>query len=171
MAATALPVSVKQLKQPGFILKFIEIAMLLATTLVARLGNSGHPTSFHKMSTSADAMGHGVCLAYLIITPVLLIGYILGEVGPQRRKMEFVFNVVGALLLLVSGAVAVDFWRGVGLVPAHAPYHTWEALRALAAAAAGERTAGLALGCLSLLSALLYTVDAFFGYRMGLSST
>ncbi|KAK7789562.1 hypothetical protein R5R35_011730 [Gryllus longicercus] len=170
MAATALPVTLKQLKQPGFVLKFIEIAMLLATTLVARLGNGGHPTSFHKMSGAADTLGHGVCLAYLIISPVLLIGYVLGEVGPQRRKMEFIFNCLGALLLLVAGAVAVDFWRSVGMVPAHAPLHTWEQLRALAVAAAGERTAGLSLGCLSLLTALLYLLDAFFGYRMGLSN-
>lgn len=83
---------------------------------------------------------------------------------------EFVFNCIGALLLLLSGAIAVDFWRSVGLIPVTAdPAHWGRVREELADLVSSERTAGLSLGCLALLSAFLYLVDAFFGYRMGLT--
>ncbi|XP_069687048.1 uncharacterized protein [Periplaneta americana] len=169
MGSKVFPVSVKELKQPGFILKFLEIGLLFTTALVARLGRHGHPISFHKLSVDADKLGHGVCLAYLIISPVLLLGYLLGEIGNQRRKMEFIFNCIGALLLLISGAIAVDFWRSVGLIPITAEPRHWDRLRAeLGSLINNEKNAGLSLGCLTLFTALLYLMDAFFGYRMGI---
>ncbi|XP_049833799.1 uncharacterized protein LOC126278048 [Schistocerca gregaria] len=172
MQAKMFAVKVKDLKQPGFILKILEIAMLLTTTLVARLGRGGGPVSFHRLSPDADTLGQGVCLAYLIITPVLLLGYLTGEIGHQRRKMEFMFSVCGALLLLVAGAVAVDFWRSVGMIPMTAGPEHWARVRAeLSGLVASERASGLSLGCLALLTALLYLIDAFFGYRMGLSAS
>ncbi|XP_067009784.2 protein snakeskin [Anabrus simplex] len=172
MASKIFPVKLKELKQPGFILKFLEIALLITTTLVARLGRSGHPISFHKQSVDADILGHGVCLAYLIISPVLLLGYLLGEIGNEKRKMEFLFNCLGALLLLISGAIAVDFWRSVGLVPITAEVRHWDRIRQeLFSLVESEKSAGLSLGCLSLLSAFLYLIDAFFGYRMGINGS
>lgn len=161
-------VGLKELKQPGFILKFLEIAMLIATTLVARLGKAGHPLSFHKTSVDADGLGRGVCIAYLIISPVLLLGYVLGEVGNQRRKMEFLFNATGAFLLIMSGSIAIDFWRTVGLAPIFVQPSLWERFRAeFTSVAHNEKNAGLCLGCLSILTGFLYLADATFGYRQG----
>ncbi|KAG8226838.1 hypothetical protein J437_LFUL007082 [Ladona fulva] len=161
-------VSIKDLKQPGFILKFFQIAMLIATILVARLGKAGQPLSFHKTSVDADALGRGVTIAYLIISPVLLIGYVLGEIGNQRRKMEFIFNAVGAFLLILSGSIAIDFWRTVGLAPIFVEPSLWERFRAeYTSSAHNEKNAGLCLGCLSILTGFLYLADAVFGYRLG----
>ncbi|XP_063223255.1 uncharacterized protein LOC134531472 [Bacillus rossius redtenbacheri] len=160
----------KDLRQPGFVLKFVEVALLLTTVLVGRLGLAGRPVRFHRLSVDADTLGHGVCLAYLVISPVLLLGYVLGEVGHQRRRMEFVFNCAGALLLMLSGSIAVDFWRGVGLVPITAEPRHFNHLRSeLSDVVGAEKSAGLSLGCLTLLSAFVYLIDAFFGYRMGFS--
>ncbi|KAF4518823.1 hypothetical protein B566_EDAN008152 [Ephemera danica] len=161
-------VTAQELKQPGFFIKFIEIGCLMATTMVARLGRNGHPLSFHKGSVDADTLGRGVCISYLIITPVLLLGYILGEVGNQRRKMELIFNGVGAILFLLCGSMSVDFWRAVGLVPFSPEPRFWERLLRsdLLNVVNTERNAGIALGCLTLCSGFLFLLDALFAYRL-----
>ncbi|XP_046389043.1 uncharacterized protein LOC124157964 [Ischnura elegans] len=161
-------VAAKELKQPGFYLKFLEVGMLIATVSVARLGKEGQPLSFHKTSVDADGLGRGVCIAYLIISPVLLLGYTVGEVSVQRRKMEFLFNAAGAFLLILSGSIAIDFWRSVGMAPIFMEKSTWERIRSeYTSAAHAEKNAGLCLGCLSVLTGFLYLADATFGYRLG----
>jgi tellurite resistance protein TehA-like permease len=50
-----------------------------------------------------------VCSAYMIITPVILISYVLGHRMPEI--LIRIFNTLGGILFLVAGTVALLKWR------------------------------------------------------------
>ncbi|KDR10073.1 hypothetical protein L798_15310 [Zootermopsis nevadensis] len=60
-------------------------------------------------STTEQMLPYFVCSAYMIITPVILISYVLGHRMPEI--LIRIFNTLAGILFLVAGTVALQNWR------------------------------------------------------------
>ncbi|XP_047485740.1 uncharacterized protein LOC125036871 [Penaeus chinensis] len=94
------------LKTKSGIMKIIEIVCVVCAFGLLR-GSSrvcGHTTDSHYL-------GVGVLVAALMVTPLLLISYMMGKMQIQNTFLEIALNALFSLFLLAVGA---DALRAVG---------------------------------------------------------
>ena len=89
---------------PG-ILKIVEFIFVLIILLVARFGNK-HGNPIYWGSTSAQFLGIGCCVGFSIIVPAIIVTYLLGG---GTSKLEFIINLVGAILFIAMGASLLQY--------------------------------------------------------------
>jgi len=90
---------------PG-ILRIIEILLIIIVVIMARVGNSGNPLTFG--STDADFTGIGGSIFLLIILLMFTISTLIGHFVPAL--LEVMTTLVGAVLMITAGALAVTFY-------------------------------------------------------------
>ncbi|XP_069998820.1 uncharacterized protein [Penaeus vannamei] len=96
------------LKTKSGIMKIIEIVCVVCAFCLLRL-------STHVCGHSRDSyfLGIGVLVAAMMVTPLLLISYMMGKMQIQNTYLEMALNALFALFLLAVGA---DALRAVGTV-------------------------------------------------------
>ena len=71
---------------------------------------------------------------------------LVGADGCNLTRQETLYNVVGFIMMITAGAMAVETYHDAGK---------------------GEtRDAGLAMGSLAIINAIIYLVDAFVAFRL-----
>jgi heme A synthase len=82
----------------------------------------------------------GTFVGYMILS----LGYLIGLVtGPKTRYQEMIHHGVGFVLFLVIGIIMIHEAR----------------------TRVGEHNFGMATGVLSLVTAVIYAIDAFFSFK------
>ncbi|PNF27967.1 hypothetical protein B7P43_G16436 [Cryptotermes secundus] len=100
-----------------------------------------------------------VCSAFMVITPVILISYVLGHRMPEI--LIRIFNTLAGILFLVGGAVALQNWRGFVADMKGKPEDS------------DKRNAAVFLlttGVLCLVNSLFYLIDVAISVHSTLSS-
>ncbi|KAK7066193.1 hypothetical protein SK128_015494 [Halocaridina rubra] len=98
------------IKTPSGILKLVEIVFVLIAMVIFRGGSIFN--SFGD-TVAANLFAIGVMVTSLIITPLLLVCYIMGRTEIQKTILEMALNFLLFVFLLSAGAVCVDAWQGV----------------------------------------------------------
>jgi len=88
---------------PG-ILRIIEILLIIIVVIMARVGNTVNPFG----STDADFTGIGGSIFLLIILLMFTISTLIGHFVPAL--LEVMTTLVGAVLMITAGALAVTFY-------------------------------------------------------------
>ncbi|XP_063595264.1 uncharacterized protein LOC134772239 [Penaeus indicus] len=96
------------LKTKSGIMKIIEIVCVVCAFGLLRVSSRicGHTTDSHYL-------GVGVLVAALMVTPLLLISYMMGKMQIQNTYLEIALNALFSLFLLAVGA---DALKAVGTV-------------------------------------------------------
>lgn len=133
--------------RPTGFLKIIEIALSIVCLALVRHYDLGFGGSGLDTGTYRDRYLLGVSAlgGMILITLPLLIAYVFGEASIEKTILETLYNIIGLGMNLTAGALAVDFYKDIS---------------------GGEtRDAGLGMGALCLINALIYFIDAFFAFR------
>jgi hypothetical protein len=85
----------------------------------------------------------------LLISLPLLISYIWTPSGTYQPFLELVYNSLGFILFLTTGALVLDYYCNL-------PFDTKE-----------YTTAGKALGALCIINSLMYLIDAVLALKQG----
>ncbi|XP_047485811.1 uncharacterized protein LOC125036909 [Penaeus chinensis] len=96
------------LRTKSGILKIIEIVCVASAVGLLRVSS---PVC--GQTVGSYFLGVGVLVAALMVTPLLLISYMMGKMQIQNTFLEIAFNALFALLLLTVG---VDALKAVGNV-------------------------------------------------------
>jgi len=104
-------------------LKILEIILLFITILLHRYGDNGRYLFFatameqiqfnssDRAAINMENMGNGFVMSFLIISPVLLVCYVLdGPEQVQQFFMEWLWNLVAALGLFSTGIKSAMVW-------------------------------------------------------------
>ncbi|XP_071549433.1 protein snakeskin-like [Panulirus ornatus] len=95
------------IKTPSGVLKLLEILSVIVAFGLFR----GSEAIFKSPTSDADYFGCGVLVTALIITPLLLICYLMGRIEIQKTIFEMVFNLLVSVFLLAVGCVGIDTWN------------------------------------------------------------
>ncbi|PSN58249.1 hypothetical protein C0J52_00179 [Blattella germanica] len=87
-----------------FIFKLVQLMVTIVCT-----GAYSEGVYQATTSTTAQMMPYFVCSAYLIISSVILIGYVLGHSMPDL--IIRIFNTLAGMLFLAAGLFALQNWR------------------------------------------------------------
>nr|XP_045592291.1 uncharacterized protein LOC123754135 [Procambarus clarkii]XP_045592292.1 uncharacterized protein LOC123754135 [Procambarus clarkii] len=123
--------------------KIIETSLLLVAIMIQRITN----TQFGQQDAHIFSMG--LLVAGLIITPILLICYIVDKSITRSSLLEPVLNITLFGLLLIAAIICFVFWT-----------------RHYVPRDPNARSSGLALGCFVLFSSITYLVDGVFACRL-----
>ncbi|XP_045600275.1 protein snakeskin [Procambarus clarkii] len=96
------------LKKPSGILKLFEILCVIIAFGLFR----GSNTTFGNLDL--DYFSGGVLVTALIVTPLLLVCYLMGRLEIQKTIFEVVFNMLMCVFLVIAGGVSVDKWTNIG---------------------------------------------------------
>lgn len=175
------------LRYPDYYRKKIDIMTVLLTTsgmfkivesfavfillVIHRIGNQGSQVWFGTADfemnyknvpseTDAEILGCGTLTAFCIITPVILLSYVMeGRQVVQTTVIDAAFSFIAAALLLTSGGMACFTYNYVfGINGSIAGPHTHPNSNV---SRTNMEVAG-AMGVLSILTAVVYLIDFFY---------
>ncbi|KAJ9588525.1 hypothetical protein L9F63_018107 [Diploptera punctata] len=86
------------------IFKFIQVIVIIVCTVLYCDGMIQV-----KHSIESQLFPLIICLDYLIITPIILLSYLLGSRMPEL--LIRIFNILGGILFMVAGAVALKSYQ------------------------------------------------------------
>ncbi|XP_037793510.1 uncharacterized protein LOC119588979 [Penaeus monodon] len=129
------------LKTKSGIMKIIEIVCVACALGLLRVSSP-----FCGQTTDSHFLGVGVLVAAMMVTPLLLISYMMGKMQIQNTYLEIAFSALFSLLLLAAG---VDALRAVGNV--YRDNYNKECF---------------AMGIVSIAACLAYLLDTVFCVRL-----
>merc|ERR1711915_981138 len=92
------------LKTINGILKIAECVCILILLLIIRFGGSNY-TALSLGSVNNSFVGQGTIVGFSIILPAVLLTYLLGG---SVSVLELVINLVGGIMFLVVGGLAIS---------------------------------------------------------------
>lgn len=98
-----MDLNIGYLKSPQGILKLVEIVFVIIAVSIFRGGNVNYYETI-----DAGYFICGVLITALIITPLLLVCYIMGATDIQRSILEMAVNFLLFLFLLTAGSVTIN---------------------------------------------------------------
>jgi len=158
----------------GGLLKLLELFSVFTAMMLHRVGNTGLQGSGwqdqgggevffgaadmvldredvrYPMEADAEIVGTGATTAFLIITPMILIAYVVeGRKAIQAMKLDAMFCLVGAGTLIAAGGMTCFAWNNMVSTATNSvnPYNF---------------QSGGALGVVTILSGIIYLVDFFY---------
>ncbi|KAF0295013.1 Protein snakeskin [Amphibalanus amphitrite] len=138
--------NIRVLGRPSGFLKLLQIALCL--TCLGLIRNYG--LAFGGSSTgdalNRQLVGIIACGGMVLVTAPLLIALVAGEIAIEKSFLETLYNVVGFIMMITAGIMAVEFYSNFG--------------------SSETRDAGLAMGSLAIINAIIYLVDAFVAFRI-----
>ncbi|KAK8724411.1 hypothetical protein OTU49_011061 [Cherax quadricarinatus] len=130
----------KYFKTPSGILKLLEIIFVIVAFGVFRGANASFSNS------DANYFGGGVLVTAMIVTPLLLVCYLMGRLEIQKTIFEIVFNLLMFIFLVAAGSVAIHFWTGIKL-------------------SKSGKANGVTLGSFCILASISYLADTVCAIR------
>ncbi|PSN29694.1 hypothetical protein C0J52_27411 [Blattella germanica] len=128
-----------------FIFKLVQLMVTIVCT-----GAYSEGVYQVTTSTTAQMMPYFVCSAYLIISSVILIGYVLGHSMPDL--IIRIFNTLAGMLFLAAGLFALQNWRNQIALESDKTSELEDK----------EKVFLLATGLLCLVNTVLYLADVGF---------
>lgn len=138
--------NLRVLCRPSGFLKLLQIALCLTCLGLIREYTLGFGGSTAGELLDRRLVGIIACGGMVLVTVPLLIALVAGEIAIEKSFLETVYNVVGFVMLLTAGIMAVQY---------HSKFSQSSA-----------RDAGLAMGSLCIINAVIYLVDAFVAFRI-----
>ncbi|XP_037089174.1 uncharacterized protein LOC119109592 isoform X1 [Pollicipes pollicipes] len=135
--------------RPSGILKLLQIAICLTCLgLIRQYGLQFGTGGWIVDGSSLDRNMVGViaCGGMVLVTTPLLIALVAGEIAIEKSFLETLFNIVGFIMMVTAGIMAIE------------NYHDKSDNE--------TRDAGLAMGSLAIINAIIYLVDAFVAFRL-----
>lgn len=141
--------ALSDLIRPNGFLKLLQIAICLTCLGLIRqyalqFGTGGWIVEGNGVDR--QLVGVIACGGMVLVTAPLLIALVAGEVAIEKSFLETLYNVVGFIMMVTAGGMAVE------------TYHD--------ASEGKTRDAGLAMGALAIINAIIYLVDAFVAFRL-----
>merc|ERR1712077_183422 len=91
-------------------LKLLELIFTFITLIIHRHGDHGHYLFF---ATTGLKLSNTDLVTYMVISGVLILGYVIdGREYIQESILETVWNFLGAIMFIGSGACAIITWNG-----------------------------------------------------------
>jgi len=135
---------------------FLKVFKLVINLVVLILYRTGYGGDFlgvggtwnlnEEKSPDAEIIASGVFVGFFIYTAVQLITYLFGTTAHKRELSDTIMNFVGAFMWVAVGGTALHYWNGY-----MADHDFLLVVR--------ERTVGIIMGSLCVLSGALYIVD------------
>lgn len=150
------------------ILKIIETLLLFVTIIIHRHGDNGRYLFFatameqiqynssDRVALNMENMGNGFVVSFLIITPVLLVCYVLD--GPEQIQqffMEWLWNLVGSCGLIATGIKSAMIWTAAKAGDDESGTSDY----------ARNYAAALTMAAFCILAGLVYFVDFIIAFR------
>eukprot|EP00092_Neocalanus_flemingeri_P096412 GFUD01122729.1.p1 GENE.GFUD01122729.1~~GFUD01122729.1.p1 ORF type:complete len:144 (-),score=27.85 GFUD01122729.1:119-550(-) len=85
------------------ILKIAEFVLILILLMIIRFGGANH-SALSLGSVNDSFLGQGTVVGYAIIVPAIVVTYLLGG---NVSILEMVINLIGGVLFLVVGGLAI----------------------------------------------------------------
>merc|ERR1711936_1571360 len=101
---TMIKLNTAFLKTINGILKLSELVLIYILMIILRFGGSRH-FALTLGSVNDNFLGQGTVVGYGIIVPAVLVTYLLGG---NVSILELVINLIGAVLFLVLGGIAIS---------------------------------------------------------------
>ncbi|KAF0300246.1 hypothetical protein FJT64_023939 [Amphibalanus amphitrite] len=135
--------------RPSGFLKLIQIAICLTCLGLIRqyglqFGTGGWVVEGNLIDR--NLVGVIACGGMVLVTAPLLIALVAGEIAIEKSFLETLYNIVGFIMMISAGAMAVETYHDAGK--------------------GDTRDAGLAMGSLAIINAIIYLVDAFVAFRL-----
>eukprot|EP00090_Calanus_glacialis_P035446 TRINITY_DN60520_c0_g1_i1.p1 TRINITY_DN60520_c0_g1~~TRINITY_DN60520_c0_g1_i1.p1 ORF type:complete len:176 (-),score=19.48 TRINITY_DN60520_c0_g1_i1:167-694(-) len=144
-------------------LKLSELVLIFITLIIHRHGDNGHYLYFSTTGTKlgyddpnidAENLGNGTLVTFLIITIVLIIGYVIdGREYIQQSILEPIWNLLGAFMFMGSGSMAIITWKDE------------QALKTSSSTSLTEMeyhrniSSAMAMGAMCIIIGLIYLID------------
>eukprot|EP00092_Neocalanus_flemingeri_P043879 GFUD01048499.1.p1 GENE.GFUD01048499.1~~GFUD01048499.1.p1 ORF type:complete len:177 (+),score=35.16 GFUD01048499.1:171-701(+) len=122
------------------ILRLLELLLVFIVLILARVGYEGNQLTFG--SPDANFIGIGASVGLIFILLALLVCHLVGHLPPTL--LEVLVNLVGAILLLSAGSLAIVF-------------HNQRNYQ--------DSQAGLALGSLTIIAGVVFAIDFLLSVR------
>uniref|UniRef100_A0A336M3J5 CSON009193 protein n=1 Tax=Culicoides sonorensis TaxID=179676 RepID=A0A336M3J5_CULSO len=140
---------------------FIKVLKLVLNLVILILYRTGYAGDFlgvggtwnlnEEKSPDAEIVASGVFVGYIIYTGCHLLAFGFGTTKHKRELSDTIMNVVGTIMWLSVGGVALHYWAGY--MPDHDFIHIIT-----------ERAVGIALGCLCVVEGALYLIDTVLAF-------
>lgn len=151
------------------ILKIIEIVLLLITIIIHRRGDNGNYLFFataaeqiqynssDRVGLNMENVGNGFVVSFLIISPVLLLCYLLdGQEQVQQFFLEWIWNLVAACGFIALGAKSAMIWTAAKAGDDQAGTDDY----------ARNYDAALTMAAFCILAGIVYFVDFVVAFAM-----
>jgi len=137
--------AITDLLKPSGFLKLIQIAICLTCLgLIRHYGLSFGGTASSVLDR--QLVGIIACGGMVLVTTPLLIALVAGEIAIEKSFLETLYNIVGFIMMITAGAMAIETYQNAG--------------------GSKRGDAGLAMGSLAIINAVIYLVDAFVAFRL-----
>merc|ERR1711874_450753 len=120
------------------ILRIIELVLVIIVLILARVGYEGNKLHFGAVDADFLGVGGSVGLTFIIC-------HLVGHIPPTL--LEVLVNLVGAILLLTAGSLAIAF---------HSPRYDRNYQ---------DSQEGLALGVISIIAGVVFAIDFLLSLR------
>ncbi|XP_062716742.1 protein snakeskin-like [Aedes albopictus] len=139
-------------------IKVFKLALNLVVLIIYRTGYGGDFLGVggtwnlnEEKNPDAEIVASGVFVGYFIYTSVQLITFCFGTTKLKRELSDTIMNVVGTFMWVAVGGTALHYWHG------YLAEHDFQHITS-------ERTAGLALGSLCVVTGALYLADSVLAF-------
>merc|ERR1712062_367784 len=144
-------------------LKLLELISTFITHIIHRHGDHGHylffATTGLKLSNTDpnidfENLGNSTLVTYMIISSILILGYVIdGRECIPESILETVWNFIGAIMFIASGACAIITWNSQERIKTSGASNLTEAEYSR------NLDAGLGMGAMCIILGLMYAVD------------
>ncbi|KAL3274429.1 hypothetical protein HHI36_015817 [Cryptolaemus montrouzieri] len=129
------------------VINFIIIIMYRTGNHGGFLGVGGTWNLNEVKSADVEIVASGVFVGYFIFTAVSLMSLLFGTRDNKVYFTDLIMNIIGVLMWLIVGGIAVHYWNG---------YIDEQKYQEVSS----ERTVGLIMGALCIITAALYLIDS-----------
>ncbi|XP_071444832.1 protein snakeskin [Hetaerina americana] len=115
------------------------------------LGVGGTWNLNEEKNPDAEIVASGVFVGFFLYTSAVLISYCFGTTQQKKTLVEIIMNFIGTFMFVAVGGTALHYWHG------YQSEHKYQMVDT-------ERSIGLALGSLCVLTGATYLLDTVLSF-------
>eukprot|EP00092_Neocalanus_flemingeri_P027607 GFUD01029956.1.p1 GENE.GFUD01029956.1~~GFUD01029956.1.p1 ORF type:complete len:179 (+),score=38.85 GFUD01029956.1:402-938(+) len=127
------------------ILRLLELLLVFIVLILARVGYKGNQLTFGSPDANFIGIGASVGLTFILLA--FVVCHLVGHLPPTL--LEVLVNLVGAILLLTAGSLAIAFHS-----PRYDQYNYYK-----------DSQAGLAMGIIAIIAGVVFAIDFLLSLR------
>ncbi|XP_014253465.1 protein snakeskin [Cimex lectularius] len=134
-------------------IKVIKLVINLIVIFLYRYGYSGQFLGIggtwnlnEEKDATAEVVASGVLVGFFIYTSVILMAFCFGTTKHKASVVDIIMNIVGTIMFVAVGGVALHYWAGYQNMNHFQPIST-------------EKQVGFAVGSLCIIEGAVYLID------------
>ncbi|XP_046399674.1 protein snakeskin [Ischnura elegans] len=142
----------------SIVIKVVKLVLNLIILVLYRTGYGGQFLGVggtwnlnEEKNPDAEIVASGVFVGFFLYTSAVLISYCFGTTEQKKTLVEIIMNFIGTFMFVAVGGTALHYWHG------YQNEHKYKMVDT-------ERSVGLALGSLCVLTGATYLLDTVLSF-------